>query len=610
MSDPFATDGAVGDSAAGVQSPLSPSAAAAAAAAAASPGGALSPSPLSPNGADGGGSSGGGGFGFGPSSPSSSSVSGGARPSLGGAAELQLELLPEATRFDPALVRPLQLGLGEDLLLPFVEEYSKLQQALLKSHDSETRFVNKCKALTKQTRAHTHKLTALHSIHMQDQKRKTMLTAEIDKHKLLLQRLADEMKEKKEGVRALRQELQTLGAQLEESSNDFLRNQRSNIAKLELEVNKYTMIRDKERGSLTKIRSKNVDLFKQLQDLLAACSRSQQEYDGLEAKLLEARALSGKELRRKAELEKHMKDVQARVADRQNQLGVKKELIAKAAKELADVELQLHKSDKVVELHRAQYEELNEAARAANDALLDIQESNEALVASLKKLAREADEDKAATRAAKLASEAKLRALEAMRERVRTLAEETRAEEDEKAATQAKMKLLAERISAVQFKLNSNAKAMDTCVREREVLAQNHSAKIDQIKAKEAALKIKHSTLKNIKNEHQGYLISIRALTKILEELKRDKAGHESDLQRRLLQKARALEEVAARELQITEYQGQIVVNEGKFRQQQNLLEAVRSDRNMYRKTLIEQQTEMHVRMTNIGTNLRTQRAR
>lgn len=508
--------------------------------------------------------------------------------------DANLDFIPEATRFDDALTKPLSLGLGEDLLLPFVEEYAKLQQALVKSHDSETRFVNKCKALTKQTRAHTHKLTALHAMYLQDQKKKANYSAEIEAKKQLLTRLNEEIKEKKEGVRDLRQELQNLGHQLEESSNEFLRNQRNAIAKLELEVNKYSLIRDKDRTGLTKIRSKNVDLFKQLQDLLAALSRSQQEYDGLEAKLLEARALSGKELRRKAELEKNMKDIQSRVADRQNQLSVKKDLIVKATKELADVELQLAKSDKVVEAHRVQYEELNEAARHANDSLLEIQESNDGLLQTLKKAAKELDDEKGATRQAKVHSEQKLKQLELMREKVKHLSEETRAEEDDKFAAQNRMKILKEQISNIQFKLNNNAKAMDTCVREREVLAQNHMAKVDAIKSKEAALKIKNSTLKNIKNEHQGYLISIRALTKILEDLKKDKAAHEVDLNRRLVQKARALEEVSQRELQITEYQSQILVNEGKLRQQQNLLEAVRSDRNMYRKTLIEQQTEMH----------------
>jgi len=514
-------------------------------------------------------------------------------PSGGGNPDVP-DSIPSATAFDDSLLRPLHQGVGEEILLPFIEEYAKLQSALTKSHESEQRFVNKCKTLLKQTRAHSHKITALQAIQAQDSKRKAALLAEIDKAKLMLSKLDEEMRDKKESVKTLRNELSTLGHELEESSNEVLRDQRNTINKLEVEIQKYTTIRDKDRSGLTKLRQSNVEHFKALQDLLAALSRSQQEFDGLESKLLEAKALSGKELRRKAELEKHMKEVQLRVTELQGQLNGKKELITKALRELQEVQAQLTKSDKVVEAHRIQYEELNEEARVANERLLELQDTNEQLDQAFKKAQRELDEEKLAMKNAKHSSESKMKSLESMRQRVQQLAEETRIEEDAKTEAQSKLKLLKEQISALQFKLNANAKAMDTCVREREVLAQSHMSKLDSIRAKEAALKIKTSTLKNIKNEHQGYLVSIRQLSKVLEDLKRDKAAHELDLQRRLVQKARALEEVSQREVQISEYQQQIVVNEGKLRQQQNLLEAVRSDRNMYRKTLIEQQAEMH----------------
>lgn len=56
----------------------------------------------------------------------------------------------------------------------------------------------------------------------------------------------------------------------------------------------------------------------------------------------------------------------------------------------------------------------------------------------------------------------------------------------------------------------------------------------------------------------QGYLISIRNLTKALDKLRREKQSHETDLQRRKAQKVRALEEVAIREQKILEYQQQV----------------------------------------------------
>lgn len=54
-----------------------------------------------------------------------------------------------------------------------------------------------------------------------------------------------------------------------------------------------------------------------------------------------------------------------------------------------------------------------------------------------------------------------------------------------------------------------------------------------------------------------------------------------------------ALEEVKVREMAILDLQKKIVDGENKVKQQQNLYEAVRSDRNLYSKNLIEAQDEI-----------------
>ena len=54
-----------------------------------------------------------------------------------------------------------------------------------------------------------------------------------------------------------------------------------------------------------------------------------------------------------------------------------------------------------------------------------------------------------------------------------------------------------------------------------------------------------------------------------------------------------ALEEVKLREMAIIDLQKKISEAETKFKQQQNLYEAVRVDRNMYSKKLIEAQDEI-----------------
>ena len=58
-----------------------------------------------------------------------------------------------------------------------------------------------------------------------------------------------------------------------------------------------------------------------------------------------------------------------------------------------------------------------------------------------------------------------------------------------------------------------------------------------------------------------------------------------------------ALEEVKLREMAIIDLQKRITEGETKLKQQQNLYEAVRADRNLYSKNLIESQDEIQVRI-------------
>ena len=53
------------------------------------------------------------------------------------------------------------------------------------------------------------------------------------------------------------------------------------------------------------------------------------------------------------------------------------------------------------------------------------------------------------------------------------------------------------------------------------------------------------------------------------------------------------MEDVKVREMQIFDYKKKIAEAETKLKQQQNLYEAVRSDRNLYSKNLIESQVCM-----------------
>lgn len=53
------------------------------------------------------------------------------------------------------------------------------------------------------------------------------------------------------------------------------------------------------------------------------------------------------------------------------------------------------------------------------------------------------------------------------------------------------------------------------------------------------------------------------------------------------------MEDIKVREMQIFDYRKKIAESETKLKQQQNLYEAVRSDRNLYSKNLVEAQVNV-----------------
>lgn len=55
------------------------------------------------------------------------------------------------------------------------------------------------------------------------------------------------------------------------------------------------------------------------------------------------------------------------------------------------------------------------------------------------------------------------------------------------------------------------------------------------------------------------------------------------------------MEDIKVREMQIFDYKKKIAEAETKLKQQQNLYEAVRSDRNLYSKNLIEAQVQEYI---------------
>merc|ERR1711998_389415 len=93
--------------------------------------------------------------------------------------------------------------------------------------------------------------------------------------------------------------------------------------------------------------------------------------------------------------------------------------------------------------------------------------------------------------------------------------------------------------------------------------------------------------------EISGYRAGAQGLVRTIKKLQNEKERYAVEAAEAQVRFGQAMDEVKAREVTVLQLQKKIAEGEAKLKQQQNLYEAVRSDRNLYSKNLIESQEEI-----------------
>ena len=104
---------------------------------------------------------------------------------------------------------------------------------------------------------------------------------------------------------------------------------------------------------------------------------------------------------------------------------------------------------------------------------------------------------------------------------------------------------------------------------------------------------ISENTSRNLKTEIEGFRMSAAELGRSIKKLTVEKDKYANEAAEAADRYAQALDAVREREISVLQLQKKIAEGEARLKQQQNLYEAVRSDRNLYAKNLIESQDEI-----------------
>mmetsp|Transcript_33611 Transcript_33611/g.77642 ORF Transcript_33611/g.77642 Transcript_33611/m.77642 type:complete len:874 (+) Transcript_33611:212-2833(+) len=139
----------------------------------------------------------------------------------------------------------------------------------------------------------------------------------------------------------------------------------------------------------------------------------------------------------------------------------------------------------------------------------------------------------------------------------------------------------------------AHKKTHENLRREQEILARKLGSSEKTSAVIYDLTKVKQNTQKNLENEISGYAQTVKSQRETIDSLVIDRERHERDAETTNQKYFTALEELKLQEVQISDLQRKIIEGGSRLKQQQNLYEAVRSDRNLYSKNLIESQEEI-----------------
>ncbi|CAM6127709.1 unnamed protein product [Calypogeia fissa] len=474
----------------------------------------------------------------------------------------------------------------------FRMEYEKLHRALKKSHESEKRLIKKCRELNAEIVTNAAKVQNALQMNEEDQNLIIALKQEIDKAWKMVDASQEKEAKAKENIQQLKLEIGHLSGIVEQGVT-LTMGQDTQVADLEQEKEELTKERDRHMFALMDMKKELGEWQEKSKAAEAEKINLEHECGVLKDQLSAKRGECDREMKKKERLEREIKDVKHSLDQKQNEVKDKLVILAEQQEVVSKLENQLREQKGILEKTTKDFEFANQKVAKMQGDLEEQINNNTQLLAenSQKQVELKLKEDEIeflkqeVFRVNKIreATVAKLKTVEKQKEDVERQREELISET-----------LKLERDVETQHKASEHErKRLEESIRERDVLNKMKTQAEDQTQKQADLVKINEVAVHNLETEISLYKVAAMKQDKQIEklELERQKFGAEASKSANNYMKS--LDEIRNRELQIMELQKKLLESESKIKQQQNLYETVRTERNLYSKNLVQAQDEI-----------------
>lgn len=482
--------------------------------------------------------------------------------------------------------------MGDRSLEKFRVEYEKLHKALKKSHESEKRLMQKCRELNAEIVANSAKVATALKLSQEDQATIASLKKEIEKAWKMVDAAHEKETRARETIQSLKQEITNLSKLVEQGAGLTMGQEHSVNELLKMKED-LTKERDEQLQEISRLREDLSDSNTKLTELEQKKADAEEKIQELNQDIQVRSNEAQRESRKKDKLERELKQSKADLDAKNSEIKSLTSQIEKHKSENQKLEQQL-KEQKVLN------ERVLKDVDISSTRLTKLQADFENQVLNADAMASENQ-----TRVAELKQkEDEVNALKTETQKMNKMREmiqrKLRQVEDQKSDIERERETLRSQITGLERELDAakkqaeaDKKAIEDLVRERDILNKNLLKAAGATQKQLHLVKLHEQSKKNLEQEIQNYKEEAQKQRKIIYQLEKERdryINEASDLTQKVLQH---MEDVKVREMQIFDYKKKIAEAETKLKQQQNLYEAVRSDRNLYSKNLIESQDEI-----------------
>ncbi|KAH7372738.1 hypothetical protein KP509_17G018700 [Ceratopteris richardii] len=475
----------------------------------------------------------------------------------------------------------------------FRAEYEKLHRALKKSHESEKRLIKKCRELNTEILANAAKVQNALKLNEEDQMTIVALKKEIDKAWKMVDASQEREEKAKDNIQQLKIEISNL-SQIIEQGTGLSVGQEQELNELVKQKEDACRERDQQLTLIVQLRKEITEINEKVRAADEQKETLEHELNIQKEQIISKKAECEREMKKKARLEKEIRELKVSLEGKQTEVKMKEQEVLEHQEQVEKMEHQLREQKQLTDKIQKEYDAINQKVTKLHSDLEEQIHANTQLLAenSQKQVELKIKDDEIQAVKAEIIRINKLREATVMK--LKSVEKQKEEADFQREELRTEIQNMAKEVELQKRLADQERKRQEELLRERDVLNKLKTQAENSIEKQSDLVKINDVAIRNLEAEIQNYRDAAMKQERVISQLEKERQKYNVEASQAGVKYMQALDEVHARETTIMGLQKKIVEGENRLKQQQNLYESVRSERNLLSKNLIDAQDEIN----------------